>query len=165
MSCVYISELPKQMNDMKKIITVIAGLLCLACTSCTKEISESQPVNETWMGEFTTTEITCATNKEVEVTGVILMEFENDGNTGIITLSVKSVKDQIRSSRYTFEARWTSSNSFDLYPTTGEQIVKAFSGTIVRKKMTLYKYVGGAVETTFNLTATSSLETARDSLL
>ncbi|MBR3527381.1 MAG: hypothetical protein IKN88_06345 [Bacteroidales bacterium] len=150
---------------MKKIITVIAGLLCLACTSCTKEISESQPVNETWMGEFTTTEITCATNKEVEVTGVILMEFENDGNTGIITLSVKSVKDQIRSSRYTFEARWTSSNSFDLYPTTGEQIVKAFSGTIVRKKMTLYKYVGGAVETTFNLTATSSLETARDSLL
>ncbi len=153
------------MNDMKKIITVIAGLLCLACTSCTKEISESQPVNETWMGEFTTTEITCATNKEVEVTGVILMEFENDGNTGIITLSVKSVKDQIRSSRYTFEARWTSSNSFDLYPTTGEQIVKAFSGTIVRKKMTLYKYVGGAVETTFNLTATSSLETARDSLL
>lgn len=153
------------MNDMKKIITVIAGLICLACTSCTKEISESQPVNETWMGEFTTTEITCATNKEVEVSGVILMEFENDGNTGIITLSVKSVKDQIRSSRNTFEARWTSSNSFDLYPTTGEQIVKAFSGTIVRKKMTLYKYVGGAVETTFNLTATSSLETARDSLL
>lgn len=165
MSCVYISELPKQMNDMKKIITAIAGLLCLACTSCTKEISESQPVNETWMGEFTATEITCATNKEVEVSGVILMEFENGGNTGIITLSVKSVKDQIRSSRYTFEARWTSSNSFDLYPTTGEQIVKAFSGTIVRKKMTLYKYVGGAVETTFNLTATSSLETARDSLL
>lgn len=153
------------MNDMKKIITVIAGLLCLACTSCTKEISESQPVNETWMGEFTTTEITCATNKEVEVSGVILMEFENGGNTGIITLSVKSVKDQIRSSRNTFEARWTGSNSFDLYPTTGEQIVKAFSGTIVRKKMTLYKYVGGAVETTFNLTATSSLETARDSLL
>ncbi len=148
------SELTKQMNDMKKIITVFAGLLCLVCTSCTKEISEFQPINETWMGEFPTTAISGATNKEVEVTGVILMEFENDGNTGIITLSVK---DQIGSSRNTFEARWTSSNSFDLYPTTGEQIVKAFSGTIVRKKMTLYKYVGGAVETTFNLTATSSL--------
>ena len=153
-SRVYMSELPKQMNDMKKIITVIAGLLCLVCTSCTKEISEFQPVNETWMGEFPATAISGATNKEVEVTGVILMEFENDGNTGIITLGVK---DQIGFSRYTFEARWTSSSSFDLYPTTGEQIVKAFSGTIVRKKMTLYKYVGGAVETTFNLTATSSL--------
>ena len=137
---------------MKKIIVAMLGIVCLMCTSCQKEDLFKKNWDYVWVGEFPTIAINGATDKEVEITGIITLEFEDEGNTAIIWYGFK---DQYGGSRWVYEARWRGNDSFDLYPKTGEQIVKEYSGAVNRNKMSLDNFKGGAVEATYTLTKTN----------
>ena len=116
-----------------KLFSVLALVaVCILCTSCNKE--EFDYSNSKWYG--------------IVENGSVILTFR-DGTASCFVET--SVKDITSANRQTFEARWTGKYTFDLYPTTGEQIVKQFSGTIERNKMFLSSIKGGATSATYQL--------------
>ena len=143
---------------MKKLFVATIGILCLMCISCQKEES---PIYEDslWYGEYKSRIMNETTGVVEDHTAYISLHFYHHAgdlvagyygtvHTGFVGL--------MHGRQQTFEARWTGKNSFDLfdlYPMTGEQIVKSYSGTVYRNELTLYGYNrSGAVEATYSLT-------------
>lgn len=138
------------MNSMKKLVVIALGALCLMCASCTKE-EMGDNLNHLWKGTFITNVIDGATGESAAVTEFIYLYFENGGDKCTIDFG----RELIDSRRHIYEARWNGKASFDLYPTTGEQITKEYTGTISGKKMTLHALKGGSITTTYKLTRTN----------
>ena len=138
------------MNSMKKLVAIALGALCLMCASCTKE-EMGDNLNYLWEGTFYTDAINGATGESVTVKKYIYLYFENGGDKCSINFGGAGLGDI----RHIYEARWNGTSSFDLYPTTGEQITKEYTGTISGKKMTLHALKGGSITTTYKLTRTN----------
>jgi hypothetical protein len=138
---------------MKKLLVATIGLLCLICTSCTKE---NLPINEDslWYGEYESRIMNETTGVVEDHTAWISLNFYHaDGDlvAGYYCKVATGFIGLMHGSQQTFEARWTGKDSFDLYPITGEQILKRYSGSVNRNKMTLHTYSGGAIEATYSL--------------
>ena len=139
------------MNSMKKLVAIALGALCLMCASCTKE-EMGDNLNYLWEGTFLTEVINGATDKSETQTRYILLYFEDEGNKCVVSFG--GPNGYLGGVRF-YEARWNGTSSFDLYPTTGEQITKEYTGTISGKKMTLHALKGGSITTTYKLTRTN----------
>ncbi|MBR5735867.1 MAG: hypothetical protein IKX60_03635 [Bacteroidales bacterium] len=117
---------------MKKILAFTFAAICLICTSCNDY--EMDYNNSTWYG--------------VTGNGYVYLQFSD----GVNLCTVKTGSKEISfANGKTFEARWTGKYTFDLYPVDAEQVVKQFSGTIERNRMTFSYIEGGSTKTTYDL--------------
>lgn len=135
---------------MKKIVCIALWALCLVCTSCTKE-EMGDSLDYLWEGTFFKNVKDGATGESAAVKEFIYLYFENGGDKCTIDFG----SERIDSRRHVYEARWNGTSSFDLYPTTVEQITKEYTGTISGKKMKLHAIKGGSITTTYTLTRTN----------
>lgn len=134
---------------MKKIVVAVFGILCLICNSCTKEDMEQYSYTN-WEGNFTVK--VKGGSSYVNMTATIGLYFSDD----LAFCQIKTKSGSWQSSggygRIFYEVRWTSDDSFDLYPQNAEQKQKTFTATISNKRiMTLTSLQGESTGTTYKL--------------
>ena len=135
---------------MKKLFVIALGALCLLCTSCTKE--DIVYTDYLWEGTFLSEVINGTTGKSETQTKYINLYFEDEGNKCVVYFGGQAF---YLGGIAFYEVRWRGKNSFDLYPTTGEQITRQYTGTVSGKEMTLHALQGEAVTATYKLTRTN----------
>ena len=134
---------------MKKIVVAALGILCLICTSCTKEELEQFSYTD-WEGNLTVK--VKGGSSYVNMTATIGLYFSDDLAFCQIRTTCGSWFQSGGYGRIYYEVRWTSDDSFDLYPQYAEQKKKAFTATISNKRiMTLTSLQGESTGTTYKL--------------
>lgn len=131
---------------MKKFVAITLGIIGVICASCSKDAMQNYSASM-WEGSYM---ILSENGASAGSSGLIRLNF-NSGEDKC-SIEINGPEDLYSPDTGTMEVRWAGIGIFYLYPTQGEQLMKLYTGTIVRRKMTLRGTNFDGVETIYKLT-------------